>query len=467
MFKSVYPLFYQQGRISKQRLQTTHPTIWNTTVGRESFPKLHSTQLCAQEASSSSTGSFLVPVTLCTEFAPDASGHIADLRLADLVPASHLNPMAAPFIPKPAGVKGKTPKTKKIAIPAADEEPEEWDDACPELPKWALHDKRPVRAPEPTLEARFMNRYPPNFGAKVDGPLTSLMALSGPLSQNETGRPDYDKLFHRQVNGSSEPCATESLEAGPAESAAHTAARDPDARQKNETCSVDTSGSAEATSECSPPSPDSLASTTSTRLATSSDETAVESQPNSSHQELKTKSVVYGPGGKKFSLLASCRGHVVAGIAKEFCIPEEEQHLLQESSLQPNIDFYRVERKMDARKLRFTQSSISDTFRDGRPLFGLLNDLNFQEVDPLRELEPLDVVWHNGFWHSLSNRRLWALKYCIMATTGQPLFVRVRVRQPDGEFRSKFTSENGGVTVKITSSRSRSASPTAAKFTVV
>lgn len=178
-------------------------------------------------------------------------------------------------------------------------------------------------------------------------------------------------------------------------------------------------------------------------------------------QELK-KSVVYGPGGKKITLSASCRGHVVAAIAKEFSIPEDEQHLLQESSSQPNVDFYRVEHKMDPRKLRFTQNSINPAFRDGRPIYELLNDLNLQNLDPLRELEPLDVVWHNGLWRSLSNRRLWALKHCTTAFSSQPLFVRVRVRQPDAEFRAKLTSANDGASVLITQ-RPRSPSPCAAK----
>lgn len=169
------------------------------------------------------------------------------------------------------------------------------------------------------------------------------------------------------------------------------------------------------------------------------------------HQLKKT--IVYGPGASKLSLMASCRAMVLEAIQSRFAIPEEEQHLLQDSS-EPNVDFYRVERKMDPRKLRFTQERISPTFRDGRQIYQLLNDLNQQVIDPLRELEPLDVVWHNGFWRSLSNRRLWALKHCDC----QPLFVRVHVREPDAEFRSKSSSTSDGVSVLIVP-RSRSPSP--------
>eukprot|EP00913_Durusdinium_trenchii_P026167 g24548.t1 len=72
---------------------------------------------------------------------------------------------------------------------------------------------------------------------------------------------------------------------------------------------------------------------------------------------------------------------VLEAIQSRFAIPEEEQHLLQDSS-EPNVDFYRVERKMDPRKLRFTQERISPTFRDGRQIYQLLNDLNQQLQTP-------------------------------------------------------------------------------------
>ena len=80
------------------------------------------------------------------------------------------------------------------------------------------------------------------------------------------------------------------------------------------------------------------------------------------------------------------------------------------------------------------------------------------KVDPLRELEPLDVVWHEGYWRSLSNRRLWTLKHCTAAMTDQPLYVRVRVRQKDAEFRAKWNSTNDGVSVLVVN-RTRSPSP--------
>lgn len=394
-----------------------------------------------KETSSSSTsaGMTMVPVTWSTATASDNSGYsgsISDLRLAEPPPSPDIKALAF------TSAETSTVAGKLTAAP--NKQPQ-----GSSFRAW----------PEPAVEAGFMNRYAPSFGAKTEGPLSALMARSG----DEGGRPDYDMLLQRRVSTESiHALPSPNLQKDPAALSVSDTAQEQDGRQKSEKCSVDTSGSVETTSLCSPPSPnDSQASTASSRLATSSQKTVAESQHNPTPQEVK-KSVVYGPGGKKIILSASCRGHVIAAIAKEFSIPEDEQHLLQESSSQPNVDFYRVEHKMDPRKLRFTQNSINPAFRDGRPIYDLLNDLNSHNIDPLRELEPLDVVWHDGFWRSLSNRRLWALKHCTMAFSDQPLFVRVRVRQPDAEFRTKGTSTNDGVAVLIMQ-RSRSPSPCAAK----
>lgn len=323
---------------------------------------------------------------------------------------------------------------------------------------------------ETSMWPGFTTRYPPTFGvpsgAKMDGPLSALMARSA-----ESGRPDYDALLRRPsanqpVNGENleanqpamvrrvpspnQPCfeGSQSQQSTRSEFRPETACK-----LSQKSLEVDTCESLED-SQSTVPTPLSEASSgASLRLG---DETAIVDPPKGGK-----KSIVYGPNGKKFTLSASCRAHVIAAIDSEFSIPEEEQQLFQEITSLPNVDVYRVERKMDPRKLKFTQASVSPTFRDGRPIFDLLNDLNVQKVDPLRELEPLDVVWQNGHWRSLSNRRLWALKHCTIAMTGQPLFVRVRVRPADAEFRAKSTSTNDGATVLVIS-RSRSPSPTAA-----
>lgn len=149
-----------------------------------------------------------------------------------------------------------------------------------------------TRAAEPAVEAKFMNRYPPSFGAKPDGPLSALMALSG----GETGKPDYDMLLQRRPNIGSQvaaataaPLADQTLQRSPAEgpgAVAEGAVQDQKARQtKIEKCAVDTSEYTETTSQGGPLSPnDSQASTTSSRLAPSSEGTALESQRSSDPQ---------------------------------------------------------------------------------------------------------------------------------------------------------------------------------------
>lgn len=115
---------------------------------------------------------------------------------------------------------------------------------------------------------------------------------------------------------------------------------------------------------------------------------------------------------------------------------------------------------MQVAQLRFTHDTIRPNFRDGRPLWQLLNDLNAGAVDPLRDLEPLRVVWYAGGWRSLSNRRLWALK-SYMSTAGREVWVRVHVAEADAEFHAKNTTKNNGLSVLVTA-RSRSVSPVSA-----
>lgn len=169
------------------------------------------------------------------------------------------------------------------------------------------------------------------------------------------------------------------------------------------------------------------------------------------------RTVVHGPGQKRLTLTCTDLSSINRAISVSLDIPEDEQHLLQEPPAADGTSFYRLERKMDARQLHFCQAHISPNFRDGRPIYELLNDVNSGGVDPLRELEPLDVVHFEGKWWSLSNRRLWVLKHCSAATSGQAMWVRVQVRPPDGKFRERLASTNGGTSVRIT--RSRSASP--------
>ena len=284
--------------------------------------------------------------------------------------------------------------------------------------------------------------YPavPSFGAKTDGPLSAIMARTA----GDGGRPDYDSLLSlRQPKKkkvlSAKPTTLQSL--------------------------VEPSHADKPASQNQLNSPQkSHASTSSLRStgASSTDEAATPSLCEPAQGGGKT-CIIYGPASKEISLPTASRESVIAAIQNQLSIPVDEQHLLQEASSKPNVDVYRVERKMDPRRLKFTQATVSPNFRNGRPIFDLLNDLNSQQIDPLRELEPLDVVLYNGCWWSLSNRRLWALKHCTAALTHQPLHVRVRVRQPHAEFRHKCTTTNDGASVLIVQ-RARSPSPCAAKL---
>lgn len=305
-------------------------------------------------------------------------------------------------------------------------------------------------------EGQVLSRHSAAVGSKAAGPLSAVMARSPAVTE----RPSFESWLQSQGT------QQDSLRAS-APPFRPASAPEPLASQSMATPPATTIVAAQPSTppgEVGPSLADSGASRASTSSLRSeeggsSDSTA--DRPPSPQQEAR-KTVIYGPGGQKLSAACASRKDVVKAIVAQWSIPEEEQLLFQESSSQTGTDFFRVERKMDPRKLRFTQASISPTFRDGRQIFQLMNDLNSQEVDPLRELEPLDVVWHNGYWRSLSNRRLWTLKHCTAAMTDQALFVRVRVRAPDAEFRTKLTSTNDGVSVLIMN-RARSPSPTAAR----
>ena len=330
------------------------------------------------------------------------------------------------------------------------EEDLEGEDTMGELAGRFASNQRPNEGdlrglPEPAKEAWFTNRYPPSFGAKASGPLSDMMAMTVAVS----GKPDYDILFRiPRTNAPGRTLENQTVPNKNDDNATQLTFAD----QVVHTCD---------TSEVKAPS---VGIQSPPRWChTSTANVPFSAGPAAEMPAYPKKTVVYGPGGRKITLQASCRSQVAAAISAQLLIPEEEQHLLQESSSQPNVDFFRVEHKMDPRKVRYTQETISPNFRDGRPIYDLLNDLNTEEIDPLRELESLDVVWHNGFWRSLSNRRLWALKHCKSAFTGESLFVRVRIRQPDAEFRSKCTSTNDGVEVVI-KPRARSPSPSAAKM---
>eukprot|EP00929_Paragymnodinium_shiwhaense_P003025 TRINITY_DN103403_c0_g1_i1.p1 TRINITY_DN103403_c0_g1~~TRINITY_DN103403_c0_g1_i1.p1 ORF type:complete len:1021 (+),score=109.16 TRINITY_DN103403_c0_g1_i1:71-3133(+) len=167
---------------------------------------------------------------------------------------------------------------------------------------------------------------------------------------------------------------------------------------------------------------------------------------------------LFGPSGESLtmSIPDGANFHVALKrvVQDAWSIPLEEQQLCQEFDVSDSKDReFRVQRKMRVSKLRYTQDGVRSRFRDGRKVLDLTNEVVAGTITPLRQLEMLDIVWFDGWWRSLSNRRLYALK-CACGQTGEDIWVRVRVRAVDGEFHQKNTSRNNGVTAFISESRS-------------
>lgn len=393
------------------------------------------TAAAVPESESVSSATAPVGDAALAPLAPSASGESGSIMALRSAPTPFPSDAVAipplPALPPKPKVEGLEPRGATLSA------------SCP-----------PAVKQDTSSEALGLSRHSAAVIGKAGGPLSAVMARSPAVTE----RPSFESWLQSQGTqqdtlrasappfrpvSAPEPLTSQSMAAPPATIVPAQPSTPP--------------------AEAQPSLADSGASRASTSSLKSeggsSDSTA--DRPPSPQQETR-KTIVYGPGGQKLSTACASREDVTKAIVAQWSIPEEEQLLFQESSSQAGTDFFRVERKMDPRKLRFTQASISPTFRDGRQIFQLMNDLNSQEVDPLRELEPLDVVWHNGYWRSLSNRRLWTLKHCTAAMTDQTLFVRVHVRAPDAEFRTKLTSTNDGVSVLIMN-RARSPSPTAAR----
>eukprot|EP00929_Paragymnodinium_shiwhaense_P112476 TRINITY_DN80732_c0_g1_i1.p1 TRINITY_DN80732_c0_g1~~TRINITY_DN80732_c0_g1_i1.p1 ORF type:complete len:1469 (+),score=348.55 TRINITY_DN80732_c0_g1_i1:95-4501(+) len=164
--------------------------------------------------------------------------------------------------------------------------------------------------------------------------------------------------------------------------------------------------------------------------------------------------VIHGPEGKMYKIANVVGEELAMEIERLLGIPLEEQHVVMEN--RSGKMHYDVDRKMRVKDLRFTQSSISDKFRDGRLIQVLLDDLHTGDVDSLRDLEPLPVVFWEGAWRSKSNRRLYILKR-YKDESDDDVWVRVTPCLPDKEFFSKNTSTSDGRFVRV--ARSRPPSP--------
>jgi hypothetical protein len=98
---------------------------------------------------------------------------------------------------------------------------------------------------------------------------------------------------------------------------------------------------------------------------------------------------------------------------------------------------------MDPNEVRFSQSSISYRFRDGRTIDDLAEGLRSGQVRP-EEVPPLRLVERDGVYFTLDNRRLEAFR-----RAGVPIPWRLATPEEVEADAFKFTTRNGGVSVRV------------------
>lgn len=104
--------------------------------------------------------------------------------------------------------------------------------------------------------------------------------------------------------------------------------------------------------------------------------------------------------------------------------------------------------------LRFTHDKIRPLFRSGEhcglSLYTLVNNLVLDEAHTLESLPALEVVWHDGLYCCLSNRRLWCLRAYAGLCARFDMHVRVNVLDfIPNNFAEKNTTTNQGLSVLI------------------
>ncbi|KAJ3287409.1 hypothetical protein HK104_008630 [Borealophlyctis nickersoniae] len=109
-------------------------------------------------------------------------------------------------------------------------------------------------------------------------------------------------------------------------------------------------------------------------------------------QENTVKDVVLGPDGRYF--VKSANGRMFWRTSNSF------------------TNSIHCRRHLDPSEIRYTQRSISQYFSDEDygTIFDLEYALRWGELDAEVEVDPIRVVWDEGVWWSLDNRRLWAFK---------------------------------------------------------
>jgi len=102
--------------------------------------------------------------------------------------------------------------------------------------------------------------------------------------------------------------------------------------------------------------------------------------------------------------------------------------------------------------LYYSQASISDLFKDLRPLHELVQVLRAEGADPdaILGAQLINVVLHNGRMYSMDNRRLWCLKAALPGQTQICVKLHSSAEGYGVErFLAKFSTTNGGTDIRV------------------
>ena len=100
----------------------------------------------------------------------------------------------------------------------------------------------------------------------------------------------------------------------------------------------------------------------------------------------------------------------------------------------------------------YSQDSICKKFNNGDTIYSTLNECrdNLLQVDSIPNIR---VCPKNGRWYTLDNRRLWGFKR--LEEEGRITDIEVDTVGSGLLTAEKFTTENGGVSIRIRSSCAR------------
>lgn len=101
---------------------------------------------------------------------------------------------------------------------------------------------------------------------------------------------------------------------------------------------------------------------------------------------------------------------------------------------------------MKPSEIYFSQDSIKNTFEYGQSIH---DTLKMCQEDPMaiHQIPTMRVCMKNGKWFTLDNRRLWIFRR--LEEGGHIIDVDVNVVSSDRLSARKFTTTNGGVSVRI------------------